>query len=131
MLGEPRGRTAFPRWAQASEADWNDWKWQFKNRISTPDQLREAIPLTPNESLAADKFVDLFRLGITPHYATLIDPDDPNCPMRLQTVPRLEEMEVADFEREDPVAEDRDSPVPGLTHRYPDRVLLLILRYNP
>ncbi len=72
--------------------------------------------------------MDLFRRGITPHHATLIDPDDPNCSMRLQTVARLEEMEVADFEREDPVAEDRDSPVPGLTHRYPDRVLLLITR---
>jgi lysine 2,3-aminomutase len=68
----------------------------------------------------------MFRLGITPHYATLIDPDDPECPIRRQVVPREEELVVAPFEREDPLNEDGDSPVPGLMHRYPDRVLLLL-----
>ena len=126
MLNEPRHRSAFPAWANATDAQWNDWKWQFKNRIAEPTQLQAAFPLSRNETLGTLRSKELFRLGITPHYATLIDPEDPRCPMRLQAVPRLEEMEVAEFERRDPLAEDKDSPVPGLIHRYPDRVLLLI-----
>ena len=126
MLTGARNRAEFPLWRHASDAEWNDWKWQFKNRISSPQQLRHVFPLTRNESEAADRSQHLFRLGITPHYATLIDPADPACPIRAQAVPRLEEMQSASFEREDPLQEDRDSPVPGLVHRYPDRVLLLI-----
>src|SRR5262249_55721663 len=126
MLTQARNRSEFSLWRNATDTEWNDWKWHFKHRISTPKQIRQAFPLTENESRAAVESQHLFRLGITPHYATLIDPADPACPIRAQAIPRLEEMEAADFEREDPLQEDRDSPVPGLVHRYPDRVLLVI-----
>jgi lysine 2,3-aminomutase len=131
MLVEPRSRRAFPAWADATDAQWNDWKWQFRNRIATPEQLENAFPLTARERDAARRSRDLFRLGITPHWATLIDPEDEDCPMRLQAIPRLDELSAAMFEREDPLAEDTHSPVPGLVHRYPDRVLLLVTHECP
>jgi lysine 2,3-aminomutase len=126
MLSQPRDWKTIKLWAGATEAQWDDWKWQFKNRITSPDQLAQAFTLTEEERRAAADSAGLFRLGITPHYATLIDPDDPDCPMRLQAVPKPGELAVADFEMADPLHEDVDSPVPGITHRYPDRVLFLI-----
>ncbi|MBK5292710.1 MAG: KamA family radical SAM protein [Acidobacteriia bacterium] len=122
----PREVQQFPRWRNVTAAQWRDWRWQLKNRISTPEELGELIPLTPEERSAAERSRTMFRLGITPHYATLIDPDDPDCPIRRQVVPREDELVIAPFEREDPLNEDGQSPVPGLTHRYPDRVLLLL-----
>jgi len=126
MLSQPRRREEFPAWAGVSDEQWGDWKWQFKNRIASPAQLNAAFALTDDEQEAAERSKELFRLGITPHYATLIDPDDPQCPIRLQAIPRVEELTTIDAEMADPLHEDADSPVPGLTHRYPDRVLLLI-----
>ena len=126
MLNEPRPRGAFPIWADATDEQWNDWRWQFRNRITTPAQLNAAFPLTDREQDAAERSLEMFRLGITPHYATLIDPDDTSCPIRLQTVPQLEELTRLDYEMQDPLHEDSDSPVPGLTHRHHDRVLLLV-----
>jgi lysine 2,3-aminomutase len=126
MLSAPRHRREFSPWAGASEHQWGDWKWQFKNRISTPAQLASVFSLTRSERDAAERSRELFRLGITPHYATMIDPHDPLCPIRLQAIPQIEELTSLDCEMEDPLHEDIDSPVPGLTHRYPDRVLLLV-----
>src|SRR4029077_16313873 len=126
MLSEPRHHHEFPMWAGVSEHQWNDWKWQFKNRISTLAQLNSMLSFTTTERNAAERSKELFRLGITPHYATLIDPDDPSCPVRRQAIPQIEELTNLDCETADPLHEDADSPVPGLTHRYPDRVLLLI-----
>jgi lysine 2,3-aminomutase len=131
MLLQPRSRSEFPAWADATDGEWNDWKWQFQHRISTPEQLENAFPLTSLERDAARRSRDLFRLGITPHWATLIDPADEHCPMRLQAIPRLDELSAAAFEREDPLAEDAHSPVPGLVHRYPDRVLLIVTHECP
>ena len=131
MLLQPRRREEFPAWADATDEEWNDWKWQFRNRISTPEQLESAFPLTIREREAARRSRDLFRLGITPHWATLIDPADEHCPMRLQAIPRLDELSAAAFEREDPLAEEAHSVVPGLVHRYPDRVLLLVTHECP
>jgi lysine 2,3-aminomutase len=126
MLSEPRLRVEFPIWAGATDDQWNDWKWQFRNRISTSAQLNAALALTRSERDAAERSKEFFRLGVTPHYATLIDPDDPFCPIRLQAVPQIEELIRLDHEMADPLNEDADSPAPGLTHRYPDRVLLLV-----
>jgi lysine 2,3-aminomutase len=131
MLSEPRTRSEFPAWANATECQWNDWKWQFKNRISTPAGLSAAFPLTPGERDAADRSRQFFRFGITPHYATLIDPLDERCPARLQAIPRLDELSVADCEIRDSLNEADHSPVPGLIHRYPDRVLLLVTHECP
>lgn len=126
MLTKPRHWKDIPLWANATEEQWNDWKWQVSHRVATLDQLRQVVNLTAEEERAIKDSEHLFRLGITPHYATLIDPDDPNCPMRLQAVPKYSELTWADYEMGDPLHEDVDSPVPGLTHRYPDRVLFLI-----
>ena len=126
MLTKPRDWRDIPLWADATEEQWNDWRWQVSHRITNLEQLRQVVNLTEEEEAAIRDSQHLFRLGITPHYATLIDPDDPRCPMRLQAVPKYAELAWADYEMGDPLHEDVDSPVPGLTHRYPDRVLFLI-----
>jgi len=126
MLTKPRDWREIPLWADVTEEQWNDWRWQVSHRITTLDELKQVVNLTEEEEAAIRDSQHLFRLAITPHYATLIDPDDPNCPMRLQAVPKYAELCWADFEMDDPLHEDVDSPVPGITHRYPDRVLFLI-----
>ncbi|WP_374713370.1 lysine 2,3-aminomutase [Symbiobacterium terraclitae] len=126
MLSKPRDWRDIPLWADATEEQWNDWRWQVSHRITNLEQLKQVVNLTEEEEAAIRDSEHLFRLGITPHYATLIDPDDPNCPMRLQAVPKYSELAWADYEMGDPLHEDVDSPVPGITHRYPDRVLFLI-----
>ena len=131
MLSSPRSRHQFAAWAGVSDEAWDDWKWQFRNRITTPEQLEQAFPLSPSERAAARRSRELFRLGITPHWATLIDPDDLDCPMRLQAIPRLDELATDPLESADPLQEDAHSPVPGLVHRYPDRVLLLVTHECP
>ncbi len=109
-----------------SEDQWYDWKWQVENRITTVEQLKKIINLTPKEENDINQVVKNFRLGITPYYASLMDPDDPRCPVRMQAVPVLAETHRSDADMLDPLHEDEDSPAPGLTHRYPDRVLFLI-----
>ncbi|HET7215479.1 MAG TPA: lysine 2,3-aminomutase [Terriglobia bacterium] len=126
MLTQPRSREQINQWRHATAEQWADWKWQLKNRIDNAAMLAEVFPLTADEAAAARNSAQMFRLGITPHYSTLVDPDDPACPIRLQVMPRSAEMSVAPYEMSDPLHEDVDSPVPGLTHRYPDRVLLVI-----
>ena len=131
MLAQPRSRRQFRAWAEVPDEAWDDWKWQFRNRIATPDQLEQAFALSASERDAARRGRELFRLGITPHWATLIDPDDQDCPMRLQAIPRLDELSTDPLESADPLQEDVHSPVPGLVHRYPDRVLLLVTHECP
>lgn len=126
MLKQPRHWKDIPLWADATAEQWNDWRWQVSHRVTSLEQLKQVVNLTDEEERAVKDSEHLFRLGITPHYATLIDPDDPLDPMRLQAVPKYNELAWADFEMGDPLHEDVDSPVPGLTHRYPDRVLFLI-----
>jgi len=109
-----------------SEKDWNDWHWQVKNRITSVSDLQKYIPLTSEETEHISSVLDKFRMAITPYYLTLIDPEDSNCPIRKQAVPGVEELLIGKHDMLDPLAEDTDSPTPGLTHRYPDRVLFLI-----
>lgn len=110
-------------WKDASEKDWNNWIWQQQKRVKNLDDLRKVIKVTDDEVKAYEGSVEMFNMSITPYYAALMDPDDPNCPIRLQAVPKIGELHVAPEDMEDPLAEERDMPVPGLTHRYPDRVL--------
>lgn len=105
---------------------WNDWKWQVKNRIETLDELKRYIKLTPEEEQGIQTSLKTLRMAITPYYLSLIDPDDPYCPIRRQSIPTEKETHISAADQLDPLHEDEDSPVPGLTHRYPDRVLLLI-----
>lgn len=109
-----------------TDAQWNDWKWQVKNRIETLEQLKQYITLTPEEENGVKESLKTLRMAITPYYLSLIDPNDPNCPIRKQSVPTIAETHQARADLLDPLHEDEDSPVPGLTHRYPDRVLFLI-----
>jgi lysine 2,3-aminomutase len=105
---------------------WNDWKWQLKNRIENVDELKKYLPLTPEEEEGARKCIEILRMAITPYYLSLIDPNDPDDPIRKQAVPTANELYKSKDDQLDPLHEDADSPVPGLTHRYPDRVLFLI-----
>jgi lysine 2,3-aminomutase len=113
------------RWG-CSEEEWHDWHWQVRNRIQTVDGLAQHIPLTRQEEEEIAKVLTVFRMGITPYYASLMDPDDPNCPIRRQAIPTIAETYFGTADMHDPLSEEKDSPVPGLTHRYPDRVLFLI-----
>ena len=105
---------------------WNDWHWQVRNRITTVEQLKKVINLTDGEEKAIEESLALLRMAITPYYASLMDPDDPNCPIRKQAVPTSLELHRGEADMEDPLHEDTDSPVECLTYRYPDRVLLLV-----
>jgi lysine 2,3-aminomutase len=105
--------------------DWEDWHWQLKHRIRNKEELSQIIKLTPEEEKGIDKARGRLSMAITPYWATLIDPEDPNCPIRRQAVPVSAESAISPHEMTDPCAEDRDSPAPHLVHRYPDRVLLL------
>ena len=113
-------------WKDVSELDWEDWHWQVENRIRTKEDLSHIIKLTSEEEEAVKKSHGRLSVAITPYWATLMDAEDPNCPIRRQAVPLSLELKTSPHEMNDPCAEDRDSPVPGLVHRYPDRVLLLV-----
>lgn len=113
-------------WGPVSSEQWNDPAWQLRNRIQTLEQLESRLVLTPEERAGTILAGKKLALGITPHFFNLIDKNDPDCPIRRQVVPRMEEATAAPDEMMDPCGEDSHMPVPGLVHRYPDRVLLLV-----
>ncbi|MEW6624750.1 MAG: lysine 2,3-aminomutase [Bacillota bacterium] len=115
-----------PLWKDVTTEQWNDWKWQVANRITTVEQLKQVIDLSPEEEEGVFNCLKTLRMAITPYYASLIDKNNPNCPIRKQAVPTSLELHGAKFDMEDPLDEDVDSPVPGITHRYPDRVLFIV-----
>lgn len=121
-----RDYKTIPLWKDATPEQWNDWHWQTANRITTVEQLKQVINLTEDEEQGIHECLKSLRMGITPYYAMLMDPNDPNCPVRLQAVPRIQETHRSAQDLDDPLHEDTDSPAPHLTHRYPDRVLFLI-----
>jgi lysine 2,3-aminomutase len=114
-----------PAFAEVPEKQWSNWRWQLSNRINTVEEFEKVIPLTDSERQALSA-ANLFRVDITPYFISLIDPDDPDDPIRKQVVPTDIEMVPFTAMMEDSLAEDRHSPVPGLVHRYPDRVLMLV-----
>ena len=122
-MAESRRKEFFP---EVTDEQWNDWKWQVKNRIETVDQLKKYLDLDPSEEEGIRNALKMLRMAITPYYLSLIDKNNPHCPIRKQAVPSALELHKASADLEDPLHEDSDSPVPGLTHRYPDRVLFLI-----
>lgn len=115
-----------PLWKDVSDQQWNDWHWQLRNRITTVEALRQVISVSDEEARAVNQCLAALRMAISPYYASLIDPEDPDDPVRKQAVPTPAELVRHPGESADPLREDADSPVPGLVHRYPDRVLLLI-----
>lgn len=114
-------------WQDVPEADWNDWHWQLKHRVTTLEQLQRLMPALTPEEVAGARFANhKLALAITPYFFNLIDPADEHCPIRRQVIPRVEETHTSAWEMSDPCGEDSHSPVPGLVHRYPDRVLFLV-----
>ena len=114
-----------PIYADVPDEKWNDWRWQLSNRLNTAEDMEKVITVTDSERKALQT-EGLFRVDITPYFISLIDPDDPNDPVRKQIIPVAEELNAFTSMMEDSLAEDRHSPVPGLVHRYPDRVLMLV-----
>ncbi len=123
--GKPARSRRAPIWADVPDEKWNDWRWQLSNRVNTVEEIGRVLNLTEDE-VAGLSTPDKFRVDITPYFISLIDPDDPNDPIRRQVIPTDCEHEAFTAMMEDSLAEDRHSPVPGLVHRYPDRVLMLI-----
>jgi lysine 2,3-aminomutase len=117
-----RRRELYP---DAADAEWNDWRWQARNMIESAEALEHKIPLSDSERRGLTLTREIFRLGITPYYLSLIDPSHPFCPIRRQAIPVAAEAEVREGELLDPLGEDRTRPTPAIVHRYPDRVLLL------
>ncbi len=114
-------------WADVPDHQWDDWRWQSQNAIRSIRQLRDLLAFSPVELQAIGALEADYKMAIPPYYFSLLDTDDPNDPIRLQAVPSpLERENPSGYELEDPLEEDRDAPVPGLTHRYPDRALLVI-----
>lgn len=116
-------RRLFPH---ATLSDWNNWRWQLRHRIVDLEHLERVLSLSPEEKAAVLAGGDSLPLAITPYYASLLDPDDATHPLRRTVVPAAGELERSVGEAEDPLGEDKDSPVQGLVHRYPDRVLFLV-----
>ncbi len=113
-------------WKNVTQEEWDSWEWQVRNRITTLEDLKKVVNLTSKEEEGVVKTLEILRMGITPYYALLMDKDDSKCPVRMQAVPTINETFQCSADMDDPLHEDGDSPVPGLTHRYPDRCLLLV-----
>jgi lysine 2,3-aminomutase len=113
-------------WNGTDPEKWNDWKWQLKNRVTSLAQLEQHLVLSPEERAGVLLSGNKLALAVTPHFFNLIERDNPDCPIRRQVIPRIEETWTSPYEMADPCGEDSHMPVPGLVHRYPDRVLFLV-----
>ncbi len=112
---------------EVSEAEWNDWRWQLRNMLRSPEDFSQIVPLSEDETAGLARTSDLFRTGSTPYYASLMDPERSDCPIRRQALPSLSELAFRDEELRDPLGEDSHSPVPSIFHKYPDRCLLYVV----
>ena len=128
LMSRARSLVSRPHFAvlASADGDWDDWGWQMRHRLRTTEALSEYISLTQDEKQAIARHGSRFRIDLTPYFASLIDATDPQCPLRRQVIPSLAESEGFQGDRIDPLGEDADSPVPGIVHRYPDRVGLLV-----
>ena len=112
---------------EVSDQEWNDWRWQLRNRLTTEADLARFVELSDDEKRGIAVAPGLFRIGVAPYYAQLMDPVHDSCPVRMQVIPRPTEAHIAEGEYRDPLGEDALSPARAIVHRYPDRVLLLAL----
>ena len=110
----------------ATPEQWSDYKWQLRNRVTSLEMMRDSLQLTDAEHKGILATAGKLATAVTPHYFSLIDPQDEHCPIRRQVIPREEEAQLSPLEMADPCGEDSHMPVPGLVHRYPDRVLFLV-----
>lgn len=125
------GRSPRGPWESVADTSWSDWRWQQQNRLRTLADLERVVRLTQDERDAFTAAAASFRVAVTPYYAALMDPDDPGCAIRRQALPHPAELDRAPADLVDPLGEERDMPVPGLTHRYPDRVLFYVTHNCP
>jgi lysine 2,3-aminomutase len=116
-------RKLFP---QATPAEWGDWRWQQRNALGTPQEIARVVRLTDDERRGLELAQGRFRVAITPYYASLMDPDHPSCPVRMQAIPSPLELVPAPGDLEDPLGEEPRRPVRSVVHRYADRVLFLV-----
>jgi lysine 2,3-aminomutase len=110
-----------------SPDDWRDWRWQLRNMLTTAEALGQVVTLSDQERAGLAASPGLFRVGATPYYASLMDPQNPACPIRRQAIPSMQELDFTADELRDPLGEDSHSPVPSIVHKYPDRVLFLVV----
>jgi lysine 2,3-aminomutase len=115
------------RRADVADRDWHDWRWQLRNMIASAAELARVIELSAAERAGLAASRALFRVGITPYYASLMDPAHDTCPIRLQAIPRTQEIDIRPEELGDPLGEDTHRPVPTVIHKYPDRCLFLVV----
>jgi len=115
------------RRADVPDAQWFDWRWQLGHMLTRADELARVVTLAPEERAGLARSAQLFRIGITPYYASLMDPGNASCPIRLQAIPRPAEAEIREEELRDPLGEDSHRPAPSVIHKYPDRVLFLVV----
>jgi lysine 2,3-aminomutase len=113
-------------WKDVPPEDWSDWKWQLRNRIRTIEEISRVLPVTPEQQREIKRALRRFRFAVTPYYMSLIDPEDPECGIRAQAIPSGEENSLNEYDIEDPLNEEGDRVAPGMTHRYPDRVLWVL-----
>jgi lysine 2,3-aminomutase len=131
---EPPSRIATTRYRlfrDIPDSLWNDWRWQFRNRITRIEQLVQFIPLSIEEQAQLRLVTMRYPLSVTPYYLSLINSDDPDDPIRKQAIPSPLEMTMGSMGLEDPLDEKKDTVVPGLAHRYPDRALLVLTDICP
>jgi lysine 2,3-aminomutase len=114
-----------------SPENWNDWRWHFRNRITTVEGLSKYIPLSPKLHAQLRLVSVKYPLSITPYYLSLMNPSDADDPIRLQAIPAPQELSMSSAGVADPLAEEHHSVVPGLVHRYPDRVLMILTDICP
>ena len=119
--------TSSVRRADVTDAQWTDWRWQLGHMLTTADELARAVTLSPTERKGLAASAQLFRTGITPYYASLMDPVHASCPIRLQAIPHPAEADIREEELRDPLGEDTHNPAPSIVHKYPDRVLFLVV----
>ena len=122
QCGSPRAAL----WEAVPDSLWHDWRWQLRHRLTQLADLKRVLALTPEEEQGVGRALQHLRMAITPYFASLLDARNPSCPLRRQVVPTIHELQVGEGDMADPLSEDRHAPVPGLVHRYPDRVLLLV-----
>ncbi|GAB4525603.1 MAG: KamA family radical SAM protein [Anaerolineales bacterium] len=125
MANTPFPSKRAPIYKDIPDEKWNNWRWQLSHRLNSVEDFEQVFPLTDSEREALSA-PGLFRVDVTPYFVSLINPEDPDDPVRKQIIPTSREMVPFTAMMEDSLAEDKHSPVPGLVHRYPDRVLMLV-----
>jgi lysine 2,3-aminomutase len=120
------GKNCVPCRNDISPADWFDWRWQFRHRLHTREQLAALIDYPASASAPYEKLIQAYPYGITPYYLSLVDRTDADDPIARQCFPDLREMDHAAGESADPLAEEQKMPLDGLMHRYADRCLAMV-----